>query len=101
MSRNVGYFSVIGLTCLTNFVIIRYHLGLDVRSAHLFEFIMMLGAKPLRDEGPGATPLGAGFQGRQPLVAGSKGRQPLARSKGHRPWLGSSCQVSWKIFYFH
>ena len=55
----VGYFSVIGLTCLTNLVIIRHHLGLEVRSARLFEFIMILGAKLLRDGGPEA--LGSKF----------------------------------------
>ena len=34
----------------------RHHISLEVRSARLFEFIMM-------DGGPGATPPGSGVQG--------------------------------------
>ena len=45
-----------GLTCLTNLIIIIHRLGMEVRSARLFEFIMILGANPLRDGGPGAVP---------------------------------------------
>ncbi|PWA94486.1 Pentatricopeptide repeat-containing protein [Artemisia annua] len=49
VSTNEDIASVIGLTCLTTLVIIRHHLGLEVRSARLFESIMIIGAKPLRD----------------------------------------------------
>nr|GEZ17785.1 hypothetical protein [Tanacetum cinerariifolium] len=60
----------------------------DVRSAHLFDVIVIIicGEAP-NDGGPGAAPL-----------AGSKGRQPLAGSEGQRPWLfglgfGIKCDV--------
>ena len=74
-----GYFSVIGLTWLISIVIMIHHLSMEVRSARLFKFIMMLGAKPLNRW--------MGVRGQRPRVAGSKGQSP---------WLGSSLE----IFYF-
>ena len=61
---------------------------MEVRSARLFEFIMMLGAKPLTDgRAPGAAPPGSGVQGAAAPV-GVQGAEPRAPGWGR---AGSSC----------